>query len=427
MQQVRAAARGAANAPGFQRLLEIPAAAAGRTKQNHNVLRANRPQAVAIPHRRSLPQHPDDSLRHKGRFLLILVVPGLDHVKLHGGFQRRVGNSLPEFLRFPVGQPADLGAHTGVEHVVHRVDDLGAGTEIVAQENLSSLPRLCLLSRDVFFILFQKNSGVGQTELVDGLLHVADHEAVLLLPGQGVENRVLHAIGVLILVHHDLPVTPPDLPRGGCGLASGFSQQQIQGFVLQISKIQHPAAAFGRGVIPVELPYQRHQPPLGGSCLVQVGQHLSGIVGKARQLLFQPLLAGRPCGLDPIRQLRVRVVFCGKPKRPETELPFCHDIIPDRAGAKLPQLVHGVSQGDGRLFQTGAVVGALGALPKHRDLAVQIFLQIPNQILPPHRLPHVADALSIRVGQAFVQPCLRVQVAVGAVVDLFDDLRHLPV
>ena len=88
-------------------------------------------------------------------------------MKLHGGFQRRVGNSLPEFLRFPVGQPADLGAHTGVEHVVHRVDDLCAGTEIVAQENLSSLSRLCLLSRDVFFILFQKNPRVGQTELVN--------------------------------------------------------------------------------------------------------------------------------------------------------------------------------------------------------------------------------------------------------------------
>ena len=197
--------------------------------------------------------------------------------------------------------------------------------------------------------------------------------------------------------------------------------------MLQIPEIQHPAAAFGCGVIPVKLPYQCHQAPLGGGRLVQVGQHLSGIVGKAQQLLFQPVLAGQPCGLDPFRQLRVGIVLGGKPQRPEAELPLCHDIIPDRAGAKLLQPVHGVSQCDGRLFQTGAAVGALGALPKHRDLAVQIFLQIPDQILPPHRLPCVADTLGIRVGQAFIQPCLRVQVAVGTVVDLFDDLRHLAV
>ena len=348
-------------------------------------------------------------------------------MQLHGIIQRHVGNSLPKLLRFPVGQPAHLGAHTGVEHVVHRVDNLRAGTEIMAQKNFSSLPRLRLPGGDVFFVLFQENARVGQTELVNGLLHVADHEAVLLLPGQGVENRVLHAVGVLILVHHDLPVTPPDLPGSGGGLASGFSQEQIQGLMLQIPEIQHPAAAFCRGIIPVKLPYQRHQPPLGGGCLMQVGQHLSGIVGKAQQFLFQAVLAGRPGGFDPFRQLRVGVILGGKPQRPKAKLPLCRDIIPGRAGAKLLQLVQSVSQGNGGLFQAGAAVGALGALPKHRHLAVQIFPKIPNQVLPPHRLPGVADALGLRVGQAFVQPRLRVQVAVGAVVDLFDELRHLSI
>ena len=197
--------------------------------------------------------------------------------------------------------------------------------------------------------------------------------------------------------------------------------------MLQIPEVQHPATAFGRGIIPVKLPYQRHQPPLGGGCLMQVGQHLSGIVGKAQQLLFQAVLAGRPGGFDPFRQLRVGVILGGKPQRPKAKLPLRRDIIPGCAGAKLLQLVQSVSQGNGGLFQTGAAVGALGALPKHRHLAVQVFPKIPNQILPPHRLSRVTDPLGLRVGQAFVQPCLRVQVAVGTVVDLFDDLRHLAV
>ena len=274
MQQIGTAAGGTADALRFQRLLEIPASASGRTKQDHNVLGAHRTKAVPLPDGRSRPKHFGNPLCHKGRFLRVLVFPGFDHVQLHGGVQLYVRNSLPERLRLTVDKPADLGPHTGTKHVVHRVDDLSAGTEIVAQQNLSALLWLSLAGWHIIPVFLQKYPRIGQTELVDGLLYIAHQETVLSFPGQRIENCILHTVGILVFVHQDLPVAPSDFQCGSSGICSGFSQQQIQCSLLQIAEIQAPAAAFRGGVIPIKLAHQRHQSPLRRRGLNQVRENL---------------------------------------------------------------------------------------------------------------------------------------------------------
>ena len=129
--------------------------------------------------------------------------------------------------------------------MIHALNDLRTGTEIVAEQHLSSLPRLSTFGRFVGFVLFQENPRVGQTELVDRLFHIPNEEAVLLFPAQHGKDCVLHAVGVLILVHQNLPVSATDLCRGSCGACPGFTQQQVKGAVFQIAEIQNPAASLG--------------------------------------------------------------------------------------------------------------------------------------------------------------------------------------
>ena len=123
-------------------------------------------------------------------------------------------------------------------------------------------------------VFFQENTGVRQPKLVDGLLHVSHQETVLLFLRQGGENRVLNTVGILVFVHQNFPVTAADLPGSGSGTCTAPSQQQVQGFMLQIPKIQTPAAALGGGIVPSELPNQGHQSPGARGRLGQIHKHL---------------------------------------------------------------------------------------------------------------------------------------------------------
>ena len=58
--------------------------------------------------------------------------------------------------------------------------------------------------------MLQKDARVCQSEAIDALLHVADREKVFSFTGYRVKNAVLHLVGVLILVHHDLAVARAD-------------------------------------------------------------------------------------------------------------------------------------------------------------------------------------------------------------------------
>ena len=131
-----------------------------------------------------------------------------------------MGNALIEHLPFPVGKSPYFRGHTAAEHGVDSRNHLPGGAEIPGQKHLPTLARLGLLRRNKPVVFFQEDSRVCQPELVNGLLHIPHHKAVLLLGGKSGEDGVLHLVGVLVLVHHNLPETLPDLPGQGGGAAA---------------------------------------------------------------------------------------------------------------------------------------------------------------------------------------------------------------
>ena len=91
----------------------------------------------------------------------------------------------------------------------------------------------------------QEDGRVSQPEPVNALLDVAHHEQVGLVPGQRTEDRVLHRVRVLILVHRDL----------GKALGQGFRElggfalviQQAHREVLKVVEVRRVACALGGG------------------------------------------------------------------------------------------------------------------------------------------------------------------------------------
>ena len=175
LQQIRSAPCGATNAPVFQRPLEISGGTARRAQENHNILRPHRPQTVLFPDQSAVFQHFLNPSGNEVRLLGVSIGDRFQCVELHPRLrQPHMGHALPKSLRFGVVQPPHLRGHAGGEYLVHPFNNLRAGTEIVAEQHLPALPRLCFLRFKVVVVFFQENSRVCQPELIDRLLHVTD-------------------------------------------------------------------------------------------------------------------------------------------------------------------------------------------------------------------------------------------------------------
>ena len=334
-----------------------------------------------------------------------------------------MGYALPKGFRFGVIESTHLRGHTGGEHIVDTLDDFCTGAEIVAEQHLPALSRLGFFRRNIGSILFQEDARVCQPELVDRLLYVAHQKTVLLFPAQSGENRVLYAVGVLIFVHQDLPVPAADLRRGSCGIFPGFSQQQVKGMMLQIAEIQNSAASLGSAIVPVKLLHQCGKSPGAGGRLGQVHKYLRRIVRKIFQLAFQSRFAGFSGSFDPFCQVQIHI-FLRKHKPAVIDGAFCHDSIPGFFRTQSLKLVQGISQVDGSLFHAIAGGQLIRTGLNHMDLAVQIFLKVVNQELTPDGFRSVGHIFRVQQGQAGIEPLLRIQVASGTVIDLFDNPGH---
>ena len=98
----------------------------------------------------------------------------------------------------------------------------------------------------------QKNRRIRQTESVNRLLHVANHKAIGATLGYRLKNRILHLVGILILVHQDFLITicnffcrPGGLSgiticqKANCGMFQvGEIQQLSSFFLLQIGLVE---------------------------------------------------------------------------------------------------------------------------------------------------------------------------------------------
>ena len=217
----------------LQSVLKLSPHGTGGPEKNHNILRADSPQGILLPDKVFLRQKLPDTPGGKGRLLPVGVCLHLDAVQLHLRLiLRNMGNALVEPLPFPVGKAANFRGHTAAEHGVDSRYHLPGRAEIPGQKHLPTLARLGLLRRNKLVVFFQEDSRVCQTELVNGLLHISHHKAVLLLGGKGGEDGILHLVGVLVLVHHNLPEALSNLPGQGGGAAAVLAQEQIQHFML---------------------------------------------------------------------------------------------------------------------------------------------------------------------------------------------------
>ena len=201
-------------------------------------------------------------LCHKSRFILIGVVFHFDAVEFHSGIrQLDMRNTFPQHFLFTISKATYCSTHAVGEHIIHRFNYFSAGTEIGTEQYLSALGRSCLPCRHIDMILFQENSGISQTELVDGLLHVTDHKAIVPSIGQRFKNRILDTIGVLVFIHHDLPESVADLPRCSSDAATVFTLEQIQHLMFQVAEIHAATSFLNLGISNFKLPHQTDQSP----------------------------------------------------------------------------------------------------------------------------------------------------------------------
>ena len=125
---------------------------------------------------------------------------------------RRFGPQLLAFAFFVV-----------LHHRAGRTQNVLGGTVILLQPNGLGLAEIALEVENV--------TDVGAAPAIDRLVLIAHHADVAVLLGEQAHQLVLAAVGVLILVHHDVAQAPvPGLARGIVVLqqAHGFQQQIVE-------------------------------------------------------------------------------------------------------------------------------------------------------------------------------------------------------
>jgi len=120
--------------------------------------------------------------------------------------------------------PPRLFFHDEGKDVVGSLQDLCARAEILRQQELARLAGGLCAAHGIGGVFLQEDRGVGQTEAVDRLLDVADEEKVLPFPADGLENTLLHGVGVLIFVDQVIDGVESDVVLRALILARRISQ-----------------------------------------------------------------------------------------------------------------------------------------------------------------------------------------------------------
>ena len=345
---------------------------------------------------------------HIGSFLRIGLLLHIHAAQLHLRYtKRRMGYSLIQRFLRTVIHTAHLRAHTGAEHIVTAFQHPGTGTEILTEDHLSVLAGLCGLRRKEGVVFLHKNTRVCQAELVDGLLYIAHHKQISPETGQGVINRILNLVGILIFIYHHFPESGSNiLCRTGIACAR-FAQQKIQHPMFQIAKIQNAAAAFGAVVAFIETTHQGRQSSDSIGSSVQIRQHLLRRVGKGPGLLFHPLFAGITHRLDPLFERLICCVF-SKHHPAEIDLLAAAQFIPSATLTQQFQLLHSASQQNRDLFKTGNYCG-LGSAGLHGcDLQLQPGKEIFHQCFAVYALSGILQIPHTDLLLAISKPLLRI-------------------
>ena len=126
--------------------------------------------------------------------------------------------------------------HQPLENEIHRVDHLPPRSEIHRQ-----LDPFAIAPRGIFVVLFHEERRIGKAEAINRLLDVADHEQIIVARNR-LHNRLLHGVGVLILVNHHGAVLSTEL-RADIFIVEDFERQ-----MLHIVEVDDATLALGGGV-----------------------------------------------------------------------------------------------------------------------------------------------------------------------------------
>ena len=227
------------------------------TEQDRNITRLYR--SSLLPNRRTGIKHRNDPASDPERFplvfrLLLVQILELQHMELHPGTLciRITGASRYQPFLLPVGHAAHVLGHHRFKGMVDRLQDLRPGSEVPGEEQPPWLRRYCPLTGGECPVLLQKQIRLRLAEAIYGLLHVAHKEPVgIALFGDRGKNRLLHTVGILILIHHDLLKLLRNL-SGHVGRRSrSLPDKQTDGKMLLIRKVQPvlPALFGGKPLI----------------------------------------------------------------------------------------------------------------------------------------------------------------------------------
>jgi hypothetical protein len=285
-------------------------------------------------------------------------------------------------------------------------------------------------------VFVQKDGGVGQTKAIDGLLHVPHLEQGAPLVGDGLEDGVLHLVGVLILVHLDLlkAVGPH---AGGLGGLALVIQQQLHRQVLQVGEVHQPPPPLLPGIVGQKVCRQVHQGLDHRAGQGQLLPQLPAVLLEQGGELFQLLLAPGADGLDALGPV------CGVHLRLGVQL-FCPLFLPAQGGERDGQtggsLVPAVGgeqlvQPGGAFVQGGGIVclqqfilphqvqGLAQALPTPITPAAQLL----QQDGPPGGVLHVRARHQLPAALLLPQPAGGVGVALHPSGDVQHDLGQTAV
>ena len=183
-------------------------------EQNHDVRGADGAEPIPLGDEQRLFQQLPDAPGGKACLHQVLALPftllfpqkgQVQPVYLQGVvLPLRERGSGDQGLVVGVVQLAEFRGHNVPEQVVAPQKHLGPGAEIPGEHPLSGLSLLCLVPDGKASVLVQEDGGIGQTEAVNGLLHVAHLKKLTAALGDGGEDGVLHLVGILVLVHQHL-------------------------------------------------------------------------------------------------------------------------------------------------------------------------------------------------------------------------------
>ena len=358
------------------------------------------------------------------RYCLFLRTAPQDQVQFHSTIRPGKAMHMSRIILARIKLAVDIvfyfscpSGHDLVKDKINRRQHLFPAAEV-----LLHIDQLILIFCRWFFgetiVLGLKEIGIGQAETIDALLHIANCKAVV-LAGNEIQDSLLHAVGILILIHHDRLIFLLQGSRSGTGHNRPrfvISTEDCQRKMLQIVEIQNIALLFRFLQRPAKIQRQlrinRSCPLVGRKVFRNLGSFLSQIIiGK----ILQGFLYRIPPAVKLFADIRIEIL--------EIVIDFSPHSLPGEFADLPDQFIPRFSAG----ISLQHVKGFADGIEPRQILLHQLSIRLPGRrqgriILPlaqgggfliladncQQAGPHLRHCRSQpwRIGKVLILPCL---------------------